>query len=212
VAGTVVSVATPVGIIMGRADGQALFNLNNSTNVIYVTAANGQSVMNVERRLLALRGPADDFRVSQTNRVRAHVLGIFSRNTSLYYGVLGVAVLIGALGLANTLAITVIERQQEIGVLRALGTHRRGIAAMVITESVTLAIVALALALPLGALVSLVTVKAVAQAVGYRPHFIYPWSAVPAVAVLALLLALTGALIPARRAARLPIVSTLRFA
>ncbi len=58
--------------------------------------------------------------------------------TGLFYGLAGLALLVGIIGIANTTLVAVLERRSEIGVRRALGARRRHIAAQFLTESATL--------------------------------------------------------------------------
>jgi putative ABC transport system permease protein len=58
--------------------------------------------------------------------------------------------LIGALGVLNTMAITVFERQAEIGALRAMGWRRTRVVRLILNESLALAAVALAIGIPCG--------------------------------------------------------------
>ncbi len=58
--------------------------------------------------------------------------------TSLLYGLAGLALLVGAIGIANTTLVAVLERRNEIGVRRALGARRRHIAEQFLAESSTL--------------------------------------------------------------------------
>lgn len=59
---------------------------------------------------------------------------------NILYGMLGLAVIIAVLGIVNTLTLNVIERRQEIGMLRAVGTQRGQVRTMIILEAVAIAI------------------------------------------------------------------------
>ena len=117
----------------------------------------------------------------------------------------------GLLGLANTLAVSVLARTHEIGVLRSAGTLRRQIRQMVLVEAVTLASAAFVLALPLGLLLTLGTSAAFRGAVGASIELTLPWAFLPPLLVTTLVVAAVAALVPARRAGRLEPVAALRF-
>ena len=131
---------------------------------------------------------------------------------SLAYVILVAAAAAGLLGLANTLAVSVLARTHEIGVLRSAGTLRRQIRQMVLVEAVTLALAAFLLALPLGLLLTLGTSAAFRSAIGASVELTLPW-ALPRCpcSSTTLVVAAIASLVPARRAGRLEPVAALRF-
>jgi putative ABC transport system permease protein len=130
---------------------------------------------------------------------------------SLFDAVLTIAVLVSLLGLANTLAMSILARTREIGVLRAIGTQRRQVRSMVMVESLTLALVALVLSIPLGVPLSVVVVRTISSELGYSVTYRFPWDSLPLIAFLSALVAVLAALGPARRAGRLDVVEALQY-
>lgn len=59
---------------------------------------------------------------------------------NVLYALLALAVIVAVLGIVNTLALNVIERRQEIGMLRAVGTSRRQVRRMITLEAVQISI------------------------------------------------------------------------
>jgi putative ABC transport system permease protein len=106
--------------------------------------------------------------------------------------------------------MSVLLRTREIGILRAIGTHRSQLGAMVLVESATLCGVALAVAVPLGWLLSVMALRTFGTALGISVPFTFPWTAVPLAAAAAVLIGTAAALAPARRAARVDPVVALR--
>lgn len=68
------------------------------------------------------------------------VASMINQMLAILYGLLALAVIIAILGIINTLTLGVIERRQEIGMLRAVGTQRRQIRTMITLEAVEIAI------------------------------------------------------------------------
>lgn len=149
--------------------------------------------------------------VEPVGEERREIRSLVDRYFGVFFAIVLVAAVVGLLGLANTLAISIVQRTREIGVLRAVGTHRRQVAGMVVVESATLVAVAVALAIPLGLLLSVTLLRTTAASVGMIIHYTFPWLMVPAVAVIAVVVGLAAAVAPGRRAARVDPVAALRF-
>ena len=78
--------------------------------------------------------------VRSTADMRGEVSGMIDQMLYILYALLSLAVVIAVLGIINTLTLSVIERRQEIGMLRAVGTQRGQIRTMIILESVQMAV------------------------------------------------------------------------
>jgi putative ABC transport system permease protein len=126
--------------------------------------------------------------------------------TSLFLGLGAVALLVGGVGIANVMVISVLERRSEIGLRRALGATRRHIAAQFLTESLILASLGGAGGAALGAAVTV----AYAATRGWPAHV--PPAALGGGVVAALAIGAVAGLYPAVRAARLSPTDALRSA
>lgn len=123
-----------------------------------------------------------------------------------------VAVVIGFLGVVNTLLISVLQRVREIGLLRVIGMTRRQIAAIVAIESVSLSLLAALLGVAIGLIGAQGPLSYhVFQVSGFRMPMSVPWRliawAIPVSAVFGLL----GGIIPARYAARINLLEAIGY-
>jgi putative ABC transport system permease protein len=117
--------------------------------------------------------------------------------SALFLGLAGVALLVGGIGVANTMVISVLERRREIGLRRALGAHRGQIRTQFLAESVALSL--------LGGIAG--TVLGAAATVAYALHQHWPPVIPPAALAAgtggALLVGIVAGVYPSMRAARL---------
>ncbi|MFF6780656.1 FtsX-like permease family protein [Streptomyces sp. NPDC012510] len=125
----------------------------------------------------------------------------------LVYALLGLAIVIAVLGVVNTLALSVVERTREIGLLRAIGLARRQLRRMIRLESVVIAVFGAVLGLALG-LVWGVCVQQVLALQGMKALAI-PWGTVIAVVIGSAVVGVVAALLPALRASRMNVLAAI---
>ncbi len=125
-------------------------------------------------------------------------------NQMLYvlYALLSLAVVIAILGIINTLTLSVIERRQEIGMLRAVGTQRGQVRTMIILESVQIAVFGALLGVATGLLLGWAFLKVMADQ-GLE-NIAYPWTMIGVMLVGSVLVGIIAALWSAQRAAKTP--------
>jgi putative ABC transport system permease protein len=127
---------------------------------------------------------------------------------SLFYVLLGLAVLISLIGVINTLGLSIYERTRELGMLRAIGMSRRQVRSMIRYEAVITALIGAVLGLVLG----IVFAALIAQPLkGEGFTLSYPVGTLIGILVIAALLGIVAAIIPARRASRLDVLESLQY-
>lgn len=127
---------------------------------------------------------------------------------TLITAVLMLTVLIAMLGITNTLALSIIERTRELGLLRAVGMTRRQLRTMIRTESLLIAVAGLIVGTTVGVATSALFVRAIAQ--GGDLHLTVPTTELALVAAVAVVVGVVGGVAPARRAARLEVLTAIR--
>jgi putative ABC transport system permease protein len=125
---------------------------------------------------------------------------------ALVYALLGLTILVAVLGIINTLALSVLERTREIGLLRAIGMSRTQIRHMIRLESLTIAVHGTLIGLALGLSWGI----AVQRHQAAFPILTVPWPTIIAVIVGAGVVGLLAELGPAHRAARMNILVAIR--
>ena len=126
----------------------------------------------------------------------------------MFYGLLAMSVLISIFGIVNTLVLSVHERTREIGLLRAIGATRRQLRQMVRYESVITAVIGGVLGTAVGVAMAWVIVT---QMGGDGLVFSLPWSQLGIFLVLAVVVGIVAAVLPARRAANTRILEAIQY-
>ena len=191
--------------LVGFPAATALLGLDGHPSRLYVRAATDQ-VEQVGRLLAPTVDPLhpQDVSVSRPSDALAARAAVAASSSALYLGLGAVALLVGALGIANVMVVAVLERRAEIGLRRTLGATRGQIAAQFLVESLVLSVG--------GGLVGVTLGSAVTALLAHQ----HGWTTVvPATAWwgglgLALTLGALAGSYPAGRAARLSPTDALR--
>lgn len=144
-------------------------------------------------------GEAEDYASSTASIVNQVLIGL--------YALLGLSLVVAAIGIVNTLVLSVSERTREFGLLRAVGLQRTSVAAMIVVESVVTTV--------FGSLLGILTGTGLAAALrlylqdqGLRELAI-PWDIIGLTLLGAIVLGVVAAIIPALRAARVPVLQAI---
>jgi len=151
------------------------------------------------------RDPAIE--VTSEATLRAHMLSSVHKLTDLLDGLLATSIVIALTGMANTLSLSVLERTRESALLRALGLTRGQLRQMISMEAVLLGVMGAVIGVAFGIGFGWATGRAFLRTQDVAVSF--PLVQIAGYVVLAGLAALLASLIPARRAASLPVVEGL---
>lgn len=125
----------------------------------------------------------------------------------IVYVLLALALVIAIVGVVNTLLLSVYERTRELGLLRAVGMTRRQVRSSIRLESVIISLLGTIVGLVIGVAFGWALVTALSDS-GIS-SFAIPWSQLVVIVIIAILAGVGAALYPARRAARLDVLSAI---
>jgi putative ABC transport system permease protein len=191
--------------LIGYPVARRIFGTTRSASTLYVRAR--QDHVEEARALLAPTVNPEHPEETQVSRpsdalaARAAAKGAF---TSLFLGLGAVALLVGAVGIANVMVISVLERRSEIGLRRALGATRRHVGAQFLSESLLLS----ALGGLAGAMLGAAVTAGYAASQGWT--LVIPPVALGGGIGCALAIGVIAGIYPAGRAARLSPTDALR--
>jgi putative ABC transport system permease protein len=141
---------------------------------------------------------------------KAEIQSQIAATFNMFNAIVAIAVIVSLLGVINTLAMSVIERTREIGVLRALGSTRWQVRRTMLDESLLITSAGALVGIAVGLAIGIAWLPGFAQTMpGLTFHF--PGLTTFAVAAAAIVLGTLAAVIPARRAARLKVIEALAY-
>jgi putative ABC transport system permease protein len=192
-------------VLVGFKAAERYLQFNGHPNTVYLRSQNSQ-VTAVQSVLAATADPEapNEVNVSQPSAAltaRADAQGAFN---GLFLGLGAVALLVGAVGVANIMVISVLERRSEIGLRRALGATRGQIRTQFLSEAILLALGGGVAGVATGALATAIYASTKGWAI------VIPTLAWAGGFGAALLIGAVAGLVPALRAARLSPTEALR--
>jgi len=191
--------------LVGFPVAATLFGYDGHPSRIYVRATQDQ-VTTVANLLGPTADPSSpqDVNVSRPSDALSARLAVQQSGEALFLGLGAVALLVGGVGIANVMVVSVLERRGEIGLRRALGAGRRHVAAQFLTESLVLAMS--------GGVAGVIIGIAATVTMAYLRDWttLIPADAIWGGPALAAAVGAVAGLYPALRAARLSPVDALR--
>ncbi|WP_327253073.1 ABC transporter permease [Streptomyces sp. NBC_01244] len=153
------------------------------------------------------KNPAITFATQQD--IRNEMGGMINTALNIMYGLLAMALIISVLGVVNTLAMSVYERTQEIGMLRAIGLDRGRVKNMIRLEAIVISLFGAVIGVALGTFIA----WAVGETIkGSIPSYalVIPFDRIAIFMLLAGIVGALAAMWPARSAARLNMLTAIK--
>lgn len=182
--------------------GELMDDEDSITN-IYVKVNKGADAQEVADRIDAKYG--DDIKTITSIMEMEQMANMLNMLQGTTWAISLLAIIVGGLGIINTMLMSVFERTREIGVLKAVGWSNRKILTMIVGESLVITIVSAII----GSVIGYLACTLLSPQIGITPLFT-PKIFIQAF-VIAIIVGVIGGLYPAIKAVKLPPTEALRY-
>ena len=170
----------------------------------------------IERKMRKDRGlkeGQEDFSVQTPLEMMEMFNNVLAIVSIVLIGIAAISLLVGGIGIMNTMYTSVLQRTHEIGIMKAIGAKNSGIMKLFLVESGILGLVGGALGVLIGFLISKSVEIAAAQAIGTDMlKAFFPWYLIVGALLFSFLIGTLSGILPAKRASHLKPVDALRYA
>ena len=152
-------------------------------------------------------GDKPDFEIESSDHLSKSFSEISSTITIVMGGVVGIALLVGGIGIMNIMLVSVTERTREIGICKAIGARAKDILMQFLIEAVVISLMGGLVGVVMGYLLAM----GIALLIPGFPTIFVPWWAVCLALIFSGGVGIVFGVIPANRAAALPPIEALRY-
>ena len=211
IAGVVVDFYNQGLVVQGSwEDMRRYFNIKDA-NTLLVKVDADIDANSVQNQIDAQLGERYHLTLISNEMIRDQVLTLMDQAFSMFDVMALISIVVGSLGVINTLTMSVLERTREIGMLRAIGTTRGQIVRMVLAEALLMGVIGGILGLTTGVVLARILFIGMTTMSGYRLTFVLPPEGILISVVIALIVSQVAAIGPARRAAKVRILEAVHY-
>lgn len=222
VAGILESVGNPSDdslAYMSIDDFKLLFNSEDRVDQIIVQIKDGEDMTKVseavKKKLMNFRGVKEktiDFSIMTPEELLKSFGTVLNIITAFLLGVAGISLLVGSIGIANTMYTSVLERTKEIGVMKAIGAKNSDIMIIFVIESGLLGLVGGIIGILFGmGIGKIIEYVAINQLGTNLLRVVFPWYLIVGCLLFAFVIGSLSGLLPARQGSKLKPANTLRY-
>ena len=195
------------GITVSSTGYRALFP-KPALFMIVAKATAGSDLAETQRAIQNALTAAPTAQVQTSAEYKDAIVGLVNQLLNLLYGLLAMSVVISLFGIVNTLILAVYERTREIGLTRAIGMSRGQVRATVRYEAVITSIIGALMGIVVGIVFAwVVTTRFAGQGI----TFAIPGVQLLVFLILAMIVGVVAAILPARRAAKIDILEAIQY-
>ena len=211
VAGVVVDFFNQGDVIQGSwMDMHRYFKIDDAS-IILVKVYPGISYSVVQKRIEDRLSKRYNLSVASNQLLIGRAMNLLRQTYSLFDVLALIALFVAGLGVVNTLTMNVIERTQEIGMLRSIGLTRGQVLTMILAEAGLMGLIGGLLGLVFGILLTRIFLFAMTAMSGYKVTYVIPLIAVIAGVLISLVVSQLAAILPAWRAAKIRILEAIHY-
>jgi ABC-type antimicrobial peptide transport system permease subunit len=188
------------------------FNEENPTELI-VLVNDSSKIKEVEKRIqdkIEKEHGAKDFYTLTSENLLEGANTIFGLVALVVFVIAGISLVVGGIGIMNTMLMAVIERTREIGIMKAIGATNNKILFLFLVESALIGLIGGSIGVALGSLVSLLASVAASLA-GFSFNGLPSLQLIAFALLFSLVVGMISGFIPSKRAAEMDPVHALRF-
>jgi putative ABC transport system permease protein len=200
------------GLVMNGSwqDMEKHFRLRDA-NALLVKAAPGYTPDVVSQSIDARYGEQERLVILSNETLMGRITTLMQQAFSMFDVLALIAMLVGFMGITNTLTMNVMERTKEIGMLRAVGMTRSQVVRMILAEAALLGLIGGLMGLIFGVILSRLFLTAMTSMSGYRLTYVLAPMNMIAALLVAFLTSQAAALLPTLRAARTRILDAIQY-
>ncbi|RNL60388.1 FtsX-like permease family protein [Nocardioides marmoriginsengisoli] len=180
--------------------------IQRQDNALSIVLDDGADPAAVHRALDRVAKPIPLIEVNDKEGFAESIRGQVNQLLYMIYGLLALAIIIAIIGIVNTLGLSVLERTREIGLLRAIGMTRRQLRRTITLESVAIAVLGAVLGMALGLIYGTLLQRVLKEDLTVLS---IPFSQLLVFGLIAVVVGVLAAVMPAVRASRLNVLNAI---
>ncbi len=204
--------ASPQGVLYIDREQYKKYWKDPLVSAFGVYAQPGVSPDTIRKEIDSRFGATRNIIARSNKEVKISLMSAINQSFTYTRAIEAAALIVGLMGLLNTLLISVMERTRELGTLRAVGMSKAQLIRMILTEATLLGALGAVAATFFGSLIAyLWMTHSLTHTLGWVVNFYFPWSAILSTLLLGVVVSGFAGLYPAWKAAQIPISEALDY-